>query len=130
MNNKDGSYRCTYDPLNDGKHQIHVKAEGKHIKGSPFNLVVTEGVAGGEFSTISFFIQGINRKGEILVPKPGELSVFSLDCKGGTGSVIQDSGEDGRFHFEYKGVKGVNTINVISEASSKSIDGFPLTITV
>jgi len=132
INNKDGSYSCSYEPLPEGKYQIAVKAQGKHIKGSAWNVTVTEGVSNGEFSAISVFIQVINKKGDtVAVRNPSELSVFNLECKGGSASFIQDSGlEEGRCHIEYKGVSGVNTINVISSASGKSIDGFPFTITV
>jgi hypothetical protein len=132
INNKDGTYRCSYEPLSEGKYQIVVKVQGKHIKGSPWNVVVTEGVSNGEFSALSVYIQVINKKGDIVVVRnPAELSIFNLDCKGGTGSFIQDSSlEEGRYHFEYKGVSGVNTLNVISTATGKSIDGFPFTISV
>jgi len=132
INNKDGTYGCSYEPLSEGKYQIAVKVQGKHIKGSPWNVVVTEGVSNGEFSALSVYIQVINKKGDIVVVRnPAELSIFNLDCKGGSGSFIQDSSlEEGRYHFEYKGVSGVNTLNVISTATGKSIDGFPFTISV
>jgi hypothetical protein len=35
-----GQYKISYQPTIKGRHQLHIIAEGQHIKGSPFNVTV------------------------------------------------------------------------------------------
>jgi len=129
-NNKDGSFTCSFGPLEQGTYNISVTSDGKAIKGSPWSVCVVEGVASAEFAEITILLQAINKKGEV-VARGGDFSLFTVDTKGGKTSHLQDSGlEDGRYHFDYQAARGSNFINVISNANGKSIDGFPLSWTL
>ena len=33
-------YKISYQPTIKGRHQLHIKVEGQHIRGSPFSIVV------------------------------------------------------------------------------------------
>ena len=33
-------YEISYQPSSRGRHQLHIKVEGEHIKGSPFPVTV------------------------------------------------------------------------------------------
>jgi hypothetical protein len=33
-------YEIRYQPTIKGRHQLHIKAEGQHIRGSPFSVAV------------------------------------------------------------------------------------------
>ena len=35
-------YKISYRPTHPGKHQLHIKVEGEHIRGSPFTVTVEE----------------------------------------------------------------------------------------
>jgi len=125
-NNKDGSFTCSFGPLEQGTYNIAVSTDSKAIKGSPWSVSVVEGVASAEFAGITILLQAINKKGEV-VARGGDFTLFTVDTKGGKTSHLQDSGlEDGRYHFDYQAVRGSNFINVLSNANGKSIDGFPL----
>jgi len=128
-NRNDGFYDVSFGPLPEGSHSITVTVDSKPIKGSPFSVNVTEGVGGAEISEITFLLQAINKHGE-PISRGGDFTIFSIENKGGKTTHLQDSGlEDGRYHFDYKCVPGLNSINVVSNVISKSIDGFPLSWT-
>ena len=44
-------YTIRYRPINRGMHQLHIKVEGEHIKGSPFKVFVQEGYTSEAFSS-------------------------------------------------------------------------------
>ena len=35
-----GQYKISYQPTVKGKHQLHIKVQGQHVKGSPFRVAV------------------------------------------------------------------------------------------
>ena len=35
-----GQYKISYQPTVKGKHQLHIKVQGHHVKGSPFCVAV------------------------------------------------------------------------------------------
>ena len=35
-----GEYEISYQATSRGRHQLHIKVEGEHIKGSPFSILV------------------------------------------------------------------------------------------
>ena len=35
-------YEINYQPTIKGRHQLHVKVEGQHIRGSPFTIIISK----------------------------------------------------------------------------------------
>ena len=66
-------YKISYQPTIKGKHQLHIKVEGRHIKGSPFTLTATLQVKrlGSTILSLSGmtspFGVAVNRIGEVVV---------------------------------------------------------------
>ena len=64
-----GECEISYKPVSRGRHQLHIKIEGEHIKGSPFSVLPLKwpnGVA-------------VNSKGHIIVVQQGghRVSIFN-----------------------------------------------------
>ena len=80
-----GKYEVGYQTSNRGKHQLHIKVEGNHIKGSPFPVTVKLPVhkLGTPVQTIGGLNNpwgvAINQKGELFVVEYGasRISVFN-----------------------------------------------------
>ena len=78
-------YEINYQPTIKGRHQLHVKVEGQHIRGSPFDVTVKLPVE--KLGTPMLSIGGvkgpmgttINRRGEVVVTEwdGHRVSVFS-----------------------------------------------------
>ena len=78
-------YEISYQPTIKGRHQLHIKVEGQHVRGSPFSVAVTLPIEklGTPILTISG-MEGprgvaINQRGEVVVSdrKRHCVSVFS-----------------------------------------------------
>ena len=75
----------SYQPTIKGRHQLHIKVEGQHVRGSPFSVRVKSPVE--KLGTPIRSINGlnnpigvtINQKGEVLITEEGGhcVSVFS-----------------------------------------------------
>ena len=116
-----GKYEIGYQPTGRGRHQLHIKVEGEHIKGSPFPVTVKLPVQ--QLGTPIMTIDGlnnpwgvaINQKGEVVVAECGEncVSIFNRrgekirsfgkgQLKEPYGIAIDDNGDilvaDGRNH--------------------------------
>ena len=80
-----GQYKISYQPTVKGKHQLHIKVQGQHIKGSPFPVAAKSPVEklGTPIRTIGGVKEpwgvAINVKGEAVVAERGGncVSVFS-----------------------------------------------------
>jgi tripartite motif-containing protein 2/3/tripartite motif-containing protein 71 len=79
-------YEISYQPTIKGRHQLHIKAQGQHIKGSPFSVAVKSPL---EKITAPILAIGgvmgpwgvaINQRGEVVVTEEGShcVSMFSL----------------------------------------------------
>ena len=78
-------YEINYQPTIKGRHQLHVKVEGQHIRGSPFTISAKSPVE--KLGTPILTLRGvrgpwgvaINQRGEVIVAEEGEhcVSVFS-----------------------------------------------------
>ena len=93
-------YKISYQPTIRGRHQLHIKVQGQHIKGSPFSVAVKSPVE--KLGTPILTIIGgvcnpwgvaVNQRGEVLVAECGGhcISMFSpsggkLDFLGTQGS--------------------------------------------
>lgn len=51
--NLDGSYSINFRPRTKGEHQLVIAIRGRHIKGSPFTLLVDGGKEYGHFGTVT-----------------------------------------------------------------------------
>ena len=78
-------YEISYQPTIKGRHQLHIRMEGQHIRGSPFSVAVKSPVErlGTRILTIGG-VRGpwgvaINQRGEVVVIEVGRhcVSVFS-----------------------------------------------------
>jgi tripartite motif-containing protein 2/3/tripartite motif-containing protein 71 len=82
-----GQYEISYQPAIKGRHQLHVKVLGQHVRGSPFGMVVKSPVEklGTPILTIGRVVEpwgvAINQRGEVVVTEWGDhcVSVFGLN---------------------------------------------------
>ena len=118
-----GQYKFSYQPTIKGRHQLHIKMEGQHIRGSPFSVAVkspieklgtpirTIGGVGGPWGV------AINQMGEVVVTGWGRdcVSVFSP-----SDGRLQSFGTRGSGHGQFYGPRGVA---VDGEGNILVIDG-------
>ena len=103
-------YEISYQPTIKGRHQLHIKLEGQHIRGSPFSVAVKSPVE--ELGTPILTIGGvrepwgvaINQRGEVVVTERGRhcVSVFSL-----SGWKLRSFGTPGSDQGQFNGPSGV-----------------------
>ena len=98
-------YEIGYRPTVKGKHQLHMKVEGQHIRGSPFSVAVKLPVEklGNPILTIDR-VEGpcgvaVNQRGEVVVTERNGhcVSVFS-QC----GKKLRSFGTQGSGHGQFK----------------------------
>ena len=82
---KGNCYDISYQPTRRGRHQLHIKVEGQHIRGSPF-AVVALGKSGTPIRTIKDFKspRGItfNKSGQIIVAEREADCLSIMDVHG------------------------------------------------
>ena len=93
-----GRYEISYQATIRGRHQLHIKVEGEHIKGSPFPVIVK--IAFQKLGTPIKTIRGVegpwgvavNQRGEIIVAEGNGhcTSIFSP-----IGGRVQSFGSQG-----------------------------------
>ena len=107
-----GQYKINYQPTIRGRHQLHIKVEDQHIRGSPFDIMVKFPCEklGTPIRTIytGNGPQGvlINKKGEVMVTEGGEdiISVFRHD-----GEKLQLFGSSGSGQGQFSHPWGIAT---------------------
>ena len=82
-------YEISYQPTVKGRHQLHIKAEGQHIRGSPFSIAVKSPVE--KLGTPILTIGGVNLPWGVAVNKMGEVVV--TEWGGHCVSMFSPSGE-------------------------------------
>ena len=82
-------YEISYHPTIKGRHQLHLKVEGQHIRGSPFPVTARSPVE--NLGTPILTIGGVKRPEGIAVNQRGEVVVASWD--GHCVTVFSPSGE-------------------------------------
>ena len=107
---KASQYEISYQPTSRGRHQLHIKVEGEHIKGSPFTVTVKLPVK--KLGTPVRVIDGlnypcgvaINQRGEIIVVENSDhrISVFSP-----TGEKLRSFGSQGSGQGQFSKPRGV-----------------------
>ena len=107
-----GQYRISYQPTIRGRHQLHIKVEEQHIRGSPFDVMVKLPVDKlGIPIRIIDGVQGargvvVNQKGEVVVTEANKcmVSVFSPD-----GERLRSFGSRGSGQGQFKDPWGITT---------------------
>ncbi len=82
-------YKISYQPTIKGRHQLHIKVEDQHIRGSPFLVEVTSPIK--KFST-PIHIGGVEGPWGITFNQRGEVVV--ADRNGDCVSIFSSSGEE------------------------------------
>ena len=105
-----GQYEIGYQATSRGRHQLHIKAEGEHIKRSPFPITVKLPVQ--KLGTPIKIISGVkgpwgvavNQRGEIIVAEDGAgcISIFSP-----AGEKLRSFGSKGSGHGQFGRPRGV-----------------------
>ena len=106
----DGQYEISYQPASRGRHQLHIKVEGDHIKGSPFPVTVNLPVQklGTPIKTISRVNRpwgvAVNQRGEIIVAEGSGhcVSIFSP-----AGEKLRSFGSKGSRDEQFSYPRGV-----------------------
>ena len=100
----DSRYEISYQPASRGRHQLHIKVEGVHIKGSPFLVTVKLPVKklGTPIKTISG-VEGpwgvaVNQKGEVIV---SEWSGHCVSIFSPAGEKLVSLGSQGSGHGQF-----------------------------
>ena len=100
-------YEISYQATSRGRHQLHIKVEGEHIKGSPFPVTVIKKL-GTPIKTISGvkcpWGVAVNQRGEVIVAESGGhcVTIFSP-----TGEKLQSFGSMGSGHGQFNDPRGV-----------------------
>ena len=99
-------YKITYQATRRGRHQLHIKVEGEHIKESPFPITVIKKLA------IPIKIIGgvswpwgvaVNQRGGVIVAEVKHcVSIFTP-----TGEKLRSFGSKGSGHGKFNGPRGV-----------------------
>ncbi len=82
-------YEIRYNPTTRGQHLLHAKVDGKHVKGSPFTVVVKVPIE--KLGTPIRTIGGLNKPHDVAVNERGEIIV--VECGGGCVSIFSPQGE-------------------------------------
>ena len=82
-------YEISYQPTIKGRHQLHIKVQGQHIRGSPLSLAAKSPVEKLGDQILS--IRGVDSSYGVAVNQRGEVMVS--ECNGDSVSVFSPSGE-------------------------------------
>ena len=103
-------YEISYQATSRGRHQLHIKVKGEHIKGSPFPVTVKLPVQklGTPIKTISG-VKGpwgvaVNQRGEIIV---AEVSGHCVSIFSPAGEKLRSFGSQGSGHGQFNTPRGV-----------------------
>ena len=70
-------YEINYQPTIKGRHQLHIKVEGQHIRGSPSSVAVKSRVE--KLGTLIQILGGVHRPMGVAINKMGEVVVTEGD---------------------------------------------------
>ena len=80
-------YEINYQPATKGRHQLHIKVEGQHIRGSPFSVSAKSPVE--KLGAPIHAIYGVERPNAVAINHRGEMVVTH---EGGSVSVLSLNG--------------------------------------
>ena len=107
---KDGQFEMSYQASSRGRHQLHIKVEGEHIKGSPFSVTVKLPVR--ELGTPVRSINGVNQPWGVAINQQGHVVVVENGGKcvsifNSNGEKIRSFGSGGSGHGQFSLPYGV-----------------------
>ena len=82
-------YEINYQPTIKGRHQLHIKVNGQHIRGSPFSVAVKLPIY--KLGTPMLSIGGLSRPWGVVINQNGEVLV--TEWSGHCVSVFRPDGE-------------------------------------
>ena len=106
-------YKITYQAIRRGRHQLHVKVEGEHIKGSPFPVAVKLPVQKLDtpIKTISGVKQprgvAVNQRREVILVGENNVGEHYVTIFSPTGEKLRSFGSKGSGHGQFNGPRGV-----------------------
>ena len=112
--NKDGSYRISYSPKEQGRYKVTVKLNGGHVLGSPFTVKVQPFQVrpvlslGSKGSSVGMFSRpwgvAVNARDEIAVTDQSNnrVQIFSSD-----GNYLRSFGREGSKNGEFNCPRGI-----------------------
>ena len=74
---RQSKYKISYQPTIKGRHQLHIKTEGQHIRGSPFSVAVKAPIV--KLGTSILTIHGMNIPWGCLINQNREVLVTDID---------------------------------------------------
>jgi tripartite motif-containing protein 2/3/tripartite motif-containing protein 71 len=121
-----GKYEVSYQATSRGRHQLHIKVEGEHIKGSPFLVLVKLGTP---IKTISGVKEpwgvAINKKGEILVAEKGVHCISIISPTGDKlGSFGSKGSGPGQFNIPHGVAVGDDGNILVADTGNHRIQKF------
>ena len=128
-NRERGKYKITYEPTRRGKHQLLVRVNGKHLRGSPFAVIVKLPVTmlGSPVKTIAGLRRpwgvAVNSLGHVLVAESEgcQIAVFSP----GGEKLIKTIGKKGLLRNQFEKPVGIAVDSddniLVTDISSVSI---------
>ena len=99
---KQSQYEISYQPAIKGRHQLHIRVEGQHIRGSPFTVAVKLPVE--KLGTPILTISGVRSPWGVAINQRGEVVVSDQDSN--CIHVFSPSGEKLRSFGTYGSGKG------------------------
>ena len=110
MKIKDNQYELSYCPTSQGKHQLHVKLDGKHIKASPFTVLVKMPLK--KLGTPVMTITGLSQPWSVVVYKKEEIIIAEsgahrISVYGRAGEKLRSFGSMGSGQGQFHGPRGV-----------------------
>ena len=105
-----GQYEISYQATSRGRHQLHIKVEEEHIKGSPFTVTAKLPVQklGTPIKTISglkgLWGVAVNQRGEIIV---AEVSGLCVSIFSPAGEKLKSFGSYGSGQGQFNQPRGV-----------------------
>ena len=125
-------YEISYQPTSRGRHQLHIKVEGEHIKGSPF--IVTVKLPVKKLGTPVRVIDGLNSPWGVAVNQRGEIIVVEsnghcISIFSPTGEKLRSFGSYGSGQGQFSGPHGVavdddGNILIVTDGGNNRIQKF------
>ena len=83
-------YNISYQPISRGRHQLHIKVEGEHIKGSPFSVAAKMPIH--KLGTVLKRIDGLKAPQGMTFNQRGEMIV--AEYRGHCVTILSPSGKN------------------------------------
>ena len=83
-------FEISYQPTIKGRHQLHIKIEGQHVRGSPFNVGVKSTSSVGKLGMPILTISSVQAPWDVSITEMGEIVVTEVD--GNCVSVFSPNG--------------------------------------